>query len=281
MSDEACLDCFKSPCIHLSPCNLHLLLDWWVEVISDLIPGTPRLVSTVRRESAEDDDLRGFSVAKANAPLRLDVLAVLIEIEDGARDLVATVCRALNRKPPVLLEPSPAQFPRRSEVLQRRLAWLLAQLPVINADAELSRQVRKRTGRMAAALRRGVAMHLPTGPLPYSCPECEPEDRLLGDAERGTVTCPACNRGWSHDGTGQDSLLWLGRLLWRFAPVEEELLLTTEAAAAVVGVKPENIRDWQRSGHLEPAERGEGSRPNRYRHADVLAARAATERETA
>lgn len=278
MTDEACLHCYKSPCVHLSVCNLTFLRDWYVELILDEPPGSPRLVSTVARPQAEPDELRGFSVAKAIPPLRLDVLSIVIGLEDDARDLVATVCRALDRTGPTLVEHAPAR-------LRRRLVWLLNQLPAIEDDAALSTLVRKRTATMAAWLRRGVALHLPTGPLPYSCPLCDTEEKLLGDENQRTVTCPACGSGWSEDGDGIDSLLWLGRLLWRFAPAqEEELLLTTKAAAAAVGVHVDNVRDWDRSGHLVPVGQRKsesGTMTNIYRHADVLAARAATERETA
>jgi excisionase family DNA binding protein len=48
------------------------------------------------------------------------------------------------------------------------------------------------------------------------------------------------------------------------------MVLTTEQAAAVLGIKTTTLRDWVARGKIEPVQRG--TRPLRFRHIDVEAA---------
>lgn len=237
------------------------LLDWYVEAVRDLIPGTPRRWGDADPVAAADDPDRGFGVSKAPAPLRIDVMDVLLDVEVSVRELTEEVVEKLERTGPTLVAYGPGR-------LRRRIVWLIAQLPAIDALPDLAEHVGDEAHRMLGRVNSATGRFLPATTLSSTCPLCGGHSRLKVDHNRGEIGCPDCGMAWTETGTGPQSWEWLSRLLGAEPP---ERFYDAIEAAAIAGVPPATVRGWRVSGRLTPA--GRRGPANVYRAGDVLAAR--------
>lgn len=240
--------------------DLDDLLDWLDELRDDLVPGTPRRWGAREADPDEPvDSLAGFGISKAPAPLRVDVLDVLLDVEVSVRELTEEVVEKLDRT-------GPDVSPGSADLV--RLRWLRSQLPAIADDGDLAEHVGDELHRLLVAVSRAVGRFLPSTTLDSTCPLCGGHSRLKVNHDRGEIACPDCGMVWTEAGTGPASWSWLSRLLGAEPP--ERLYDATEAAA-IAGVSPATVRCWKASGVLPVA--GRRGPANVYRISAVLDAR--------
>ncbi len=244
--------------------DLDDIADWLSELYADREKGTPRHWAEGKRTEVEGRS----GPPGATAPARLDVLDTVADLEVSVRELVDAICDRLDRSGPALA-PGPSEA-----VARTRLIWLRAQLPVVGDHDDLAEHVEDEARRLVRAVRRATGQLLPIQTLRLTCPLCDGVSRLAANHNTGRIACPDCGMVWSDNVSGVGGWDWLRQLMMPTVSAKTEYLLTTAEAAAYVGVRSENIRDWQRSGHLEPA--GKRGLSNTYRSADVLEARRVT-----
>ncbi len=240
--------------------DLDDIADWLSELYADREKGTPRHWAEGKRTEIEGP----FGPPGATAPARLDVLDRLVDLQVSIRELVDAVCDRLDRSGPAL----PAGD-RPEAVLRSRLTWLRAQLPAVGDNDDLAEHVEDEAGRLVRAVRRATGQLLPIQTLRLTCPLCDGVSRLAANHNTGRIACADCGIAWSDNVSG----VGLGLV----APTYDANGLCKDGVPAdhrrgrrLRRGTSENIRDWQRSGHVDPA--GKRGLSNTYRSADVLGA---------